>query len=207
MKVFTKILGAFLLLGCLAYISFVFGKYVLSSSLLGSIPKSDRIINADNPTPSPASSPASSSDEQEFAPQVQMQVLPDERTTRDNRSDRDVPAITDDASDDSDASDNTSRKPKISDEGVTSYSHRRRSRERKTLKESTEVKKVAPKTPIDVKPQKKNSSSSSSAPIRRLNQEKKKESASPVRKSEKGTSSSSSGSSDAASISPIPKPE
>lgn len=206
MKVFTKILGAVLLLGCLAYISFVFGKYVLSSTLLKSIPKSERIISTDNPTPTSASVPASSSDGQTFSPQVEMRVMPSTRSTRENSADTDNNDDSSTNSSDSADTDNTRKKPKKFDEGELSSSRRKRSQRDKKAKEADEAKKAATETEAAAKTPKKKPSTSSSAPIRRLNQVDKKEETSPVPKAEKSTSTPSD-KGNAPSISPVPKPE
>jgi len=207
MKVFTKILGAVLLLGCLAYISFVFGKYVLSSTMLKSIPKSERIISTDNPSPTRASVPASSPDEQTFSPQVKMRVMPSTRSTRNDSADNDNRNDSSAASSDSqdDADNDISKKPKKFDEEEFSSSHRRRSRRSKRVREADHAKKVTPETQATTKSP-KTKSSSNPAPIRRLNQVDKKEESSPIPKPEKSTSTPSNNG-DSANISPVPKPE
>jgi hypothetical protein len=198
MKVLSKILGAVLLLGCLAYISFVFGKYVLSSTLLKSIPKSERIISTDNPVPTNAST---SSDQREFSPQVEMRVLPNTRPSRETTDNTGDDDSTNDSSNSNNADDD-SKEPKKFDEGESSSPRHRRSRHRKTEKSADTSNDNSTAKNSTTATQKK-SSPSSSAPIRRLNQEEKTEDTSPVPKPEKSTS----GSVDAANISPVPKPE
>jgi hypothetical protein len=205
MKVLPKILGAVLLLGCLAYISFVFGKYVLSSSLLKSIPKSERIISTDNPAPPNASAPASSQDEQNFSPQVEMRVLPNGRTSREKAANTGDTADSTSDSSDSNQADEDSKEPKKFDEGeASSPRHRRSRRSRKTENSDTSNAKSTAKATNSTSTKK--SSTSSSAPIRRLNQVEKTEAKSPVPQPEKSTSAPSS-SGDSANISPVPKPE
>lgn len=206
MKVFSKILGAVLLLGCLAYISFVFGKYVLSSALLKSIPKSERIISTDNPVPTNAPTPASSSGEREFSPQVDMRVLPNTRPSRGTTANSDDNNNTTSNSSNPNKTDETSQEPKKFDEGeLSSHRHRRSRRNRKTEKSADKANAESTSSTHSVPTQKK-SSTSNSAPVRRLNQMDKSEDTSPVPRPEKSTSSSS-GSGDAANISPVPKPE
>lgn len=208
MKVFTKILGAVLLLGCLAYISFVFGKYVLSSTLLKSIPKSERIINAGNSTP--ASPSDSSPRRNEFSPQVQMRVMPNTRSTRitsvenNEKGENIIPPA-----EDPDDGENTRKKLKQFDEGELSSSRRRRSRRRsEETKKADETEKATVEKEAAPEPSKKKPSVSTSAPIRRMNQVEKADDTSPVPKPEKKASpANAANSGDAASISPIPKPE
>jgi len=206
MKVFSKILGAVLLLGCLAYISFVFGKYVLSSALLKSIPKSERIISTDNPVPTNASAPASSSDEQEFSPQVDMRVLPNARPSRETPANSDDNNDSTSNSSNSDKTDEDSKEPKKFDEDESPSPRRRRSRRNRKIEKSADRTNAESTSKPNAAPTQKKSSTSSSAPIRRLNQVEKTEEASPVPRPEKSTSASS-GSGDSANISPVPKPE
>ena len=190
------------MLGCLAYISFVFGKYVLSSSLLKSIPKSERIISTDNPVPTTV--PASSQDGQNFSPQVEMRVLPNARSPRGTNTDN-ADGSTDDSSN-ADKADDDSKEPKKFDEDETPSPRHRRSRRSRKGENSDEKSNASPTAKINNSTSTKKSSTSSSAPIRRLNQVEKTEDKSPVPQPEKSTSTSS-GSGDAASISPVPKPE
>jgi FtsZ-interacting cell division protein ZipA len=199
MKVLSKILGAVLLLGCLAYISFVFGKYVLSSTLLKSIPKSERIISTDNPVPTNAST---SSDQREYSPQVEMRVLPNTRPSRETTDNTGDDDSTNDSSNSNNADDD-SKEPKKFDEGESSSPRHRRSRHKRNTEKSADTSNDNSTAKNSTTATQKKSSPSSSAPIRRLNQEEKTEDTSPVPKPEKSTS----GSGDAANISPVPKPE
>jgi hypothetical protein len=208
MKVLSKILGAVLLLGCLAYISFVFGKYVLSSTLLKSIPHNERIISTSAPAPQiqNATQPPS-------GPQVEMRVMP----SAPSRVRSSKPSYSADADDDDNSSDQSadqnaasadSDTPKKFDEGEVSPRRHRRSRRKK----DADTRATPDKNPqadsgrIDSKSTKPKASTSSSAPIRRMNPVEKAPEKSPVPQPEKSTSTPS-GSGDSASISPIPKPE
>lgn len=205
MKVFPKILGAILLLGCLAYISFVFGKYVLSSSLLKSIPKSERIINANNPAPN--SAPAI--DQSGNSPRIEMRVLPTAQNSGSgssgaaNSSDSEDSADSGDASDAGDKKEET-KKAKTFDEAEVSPSRRRRKRRTEDSKKSDTATSNL-KTNNSEKAPGKKAAPSSSAPVRRLNQTGTSEDSSPVPKPEKSTSAPEKD--DSASISPVPQPE
>lgn len=223
MKVLSKLLGAILLLGCLAYISFVFGKYVLSSSLLKSIPRTDQIISS-----TPVSSPSTASDTENQdvspgSPRVEMRVIPP--SSRMNRSDDAGTNTRANPSDQTKTDSTDSNGIKKFDEGDEDYSIQHRSRHRRRHHESTdsnsaETSGADSATPNDSSADSTNtdhkntsersrskrhkSTVSSSAPVRHLNQSEEQSDKSPVPQPEKSTSHNGS---DAGDNSPIPKPE
>lgn len=211
MKVLSKILGAIVLLGCLAYISFVFGKYVLSSTMLKSVPQQQRVISDAS-----APAPAVTSEQRPSGPRVEMRVMPDATPRRRRNHSR---VRTDSRT--TSAEEETSNNQMDSD--------RPRSREEETVKKPEEdednekiISSAKPeKAPEPEKKQKPKETTGSpkaseqsaskpvktdnNAPVRLLDPADSDIEKSPVPKPEKSTFPSNNG--DSANISPIPRPE
>lgn len=219
MKVLSKLLGAILLLGCLAYISFVFGKYVLSSSLLKSIPRTDQVISS-TPVPPSSAQDTENSNDSPNSPRVEMRVMPS--SPRTNRSDDTGTNMGTNTPDQAKTDSTDSNDVKKFDEGDEDYSSRHRHHRRKRHQESTDSSDAATagstsnnsntdsadinneSTSGHSDSKRHRSSVSSSAPVRHLNRSENQSDKSPVPQPEK---SNSSGGSDAGNISPVPKPE